>query len=156
MKTNMVKRTKILFVCHGNICRSPMAEFIMKSMVASRGIADKYEIASAATSTEEIGNDIYPPAKRTLTRHGIAFSKRGARQMTAADYYYYDIIFIMDQNNKRWMRYIMPDDVLRDEAFGEKVRLLMSLCGESRDVADPWYYGQENEKYMGMDVVYAA
>lgn len=147
MKTNNGKRTKILFVCHGNICRSPMAEFIMKSMVASRGIADKYEIASAATSTEEIGNDIYPPAKRTLTRHGIMFSKRGARQMTASDYYYYDEIFIMDRNNMRWLRYIMPDDVMHDDAFGEKVRLLMSLCGESRDVADPWYTGDFEKTY---------
>lgn len=139
--------TKILFVCHGNICRSPMAEYIMKSMVESCGMADRFEIASAATSTEEIGNDIYPPAKRTLTRHSISFGRRRARQMTASDYYYYDLIFVMDRNNMRWMKYIMPQEILQDEHFPDKVRMLMALTGESRDVADPWYTGDFERTY---------
>ena len=118
---------KILFICHGNICRSPMAEFIMKHLVeTSDEIAQNgaFEIASAAVSTEEIGNDIYPPAKRTLAAHGIPFSRRGARQMTKADYHYYDYIVCMDQSNLRLMRYIIGEDTQN------KVSLLMQWAGK--------------------------
>ena len=125
---------KILFVCHGNICRSPMAEFIMKKAVADAGLSGEYEIASAATSTEEIGNDIYPPAKETLRRHGIPFERRRARRITLEDYRHYDRIYVMDRNNLRWLERLMPDP-------DGKVRLLMSIVGEGRDVADPWYTG---------------
>lgn len=89
--------TKILFVCHGNICRSPMAEFVMKKMAREQGCASDFEIASAATSTEEIGNPVYPPARRMLASHGIDCSGKTARQMTLRDYEYYDYIVLMDK-----------------------------------------------------------
>ena len=135
---------KILFVCHGNICRSPMAEMIMKKMVADRNLADAFEIASAATSTEEIGNDIYPPAKDCLRHHNIPFTRRRARQMTVADYNYYDHIFVMDDNNLRFLHWSMPDIVV-DAGHGRfydpngKIQKLMTLTGSNASVADPWY-----------------
>lgn len=125
--------TKILFICHGNICRSPMAEFIMKQLVAQAGMADAFDIASAAVSTEEIGNDIYPPAKRMLASKNVPFEHRAARQMTRADYAYYDYIICMDQSNLRWLSYIIGEDP------EHKVSLMMSWAGETRDVSDPWY-----------------
>ena len=125
--------TKILFICHGNICRSPMAEFIMKQLVAQAGMAGTFDIASAAVSTEEIGNDIYPPAKRMLASKNVPFEHRAARQMTRADYAYYDYIICMDQSNLRWLSYIIGEDP------EHKVSLMMSWAGETRDVSDPWY-----------------
>ena len=125
--------TKILFICHGNICRSPMAEFIMKQLVAQAGMAGAFDIASAAVSTEEIGNDIYPPAKRMLASKNVPFEHRAARQMTRADYAYYDYIICMDQSNLRWLSYIIGEDP------EHKVSLMMSWAGETRDVSDPWY-----------------
>ena len=135
-------KIKILFVCHGNICRSPRAEFVMKKMV---GDSKDFEIASAATSTEEIGNPVYPPARRMLAMHGIDWSGKTARQMTARDYEYYDYIVLMDRNNLRNLRWILPADVYTRETAGpvekRKVSLLMDWVGKSRDVADPWYTG---------------
>lgn len=132
---------KILFVCHGNICRSPMAEFMMKQLVRNRGLEDEFEIVSVATSTEEIGNDMYPPAQRCLRAHGVPFEHRGARQITKADFNRFDRIFVMDSNNLRWLR------MLGFNEKDEKVRLLMSLVGEERDVADPWYTGDFERTY---------
>ena len=153
---------KILFVCHGNICRSPMAEFVMKKLVRDISSSAKqvttntaltaanFEIASAATSTEEIGNPVYPPARRMLASHGIDCSGKTARQMTVADYNHYDYIVLMDQNNLRNLRWILPRDIYERElaqykdARGSrvgKVSLLMDWAGKSRDVADPWYTG---------------
>ena len=146
---------KILFVCHGNICRSPMAEFVMKDMVARLPDSEKtsglsaadFEIASAATSTEEIGNPVYPPARRMLASHGISCDGKRARQMTARDYDYYDFIVLMDKNNLRNLRWILPTKVYESETDphkpmdSKKVSLLMDWTGYSRDVADPWYTG---------------
>ena len=150
-------KIKILFVCHGNICRSPMAEFVMKKLVrdlpaeGQQGAAQsqlkdiEFEIASAATSTEEIGNPVYPPARRMLAMHGIDCSGKTARQMNARDYEYYDYIVLMDRNNLRNLRWILPADVYARETAtsseNRKVSLLMDWVGESRDVADPWYTG---------------
>ena len=124
---------KILFVCHGNICRSPMAEFVMKDLVNKKGMADQFEIASAATSTEEIGNPVYPPAKRKLKEHGISCEGKTARQMTKADYAYYDYIIAMDRFNLRNMTRFAGNDP------DNKVSLLMDFTSRPGDVADPWY-----------------
>ncbi len=145
-------KQKILFVCHGNICRSPMAEFVMKKLVHDAGRDSEYEIASVATSREELGNDMYPPAKSCLRRHGIPFVRREARQMTPADYDYYDRIFLMDGNNFAWLSRLMPDLVWRTPGGWAdrdgKVSLLMVLTGNARDVADPWYTGDFERTYL--------
>ena len=136
-----MEKVKILFVCHGNICRSPMAEFVMKRKLASAGI-EGFEVESAATSTEEIGNPVYPPARRMLNSHGIDCSGKHARQMTMRDYEYYDYIVLMDRSNLRNLRWILPSDVYEKESTKSgKVSLLMDWAGKSRDVADPWYTG---------------
>ena len=126
---------RIPFVCHGNICRSPMAEFVLIQKVAERGLSERFEIASAATSREEIGNPVYPPARRMLAEHCIACDGKTARQMTRADYDYYDYIIIMDQNNRRNIQRIVGQDV------DNKITLLMDYTDHPRDVADPWYTG---------------
>ena len=126
---------KILFVCHGNICRSPMAEFVMKKLVADAGLSEQFEIASAATSTEEIGNPVYPPARRKLAEHGIGCEGKTARQMTHADYHYYDHIIAMDRNNLRNLKRMFGEDT------EHKIRLLMDYTHRPSDVADPWYTG---------------
>ena len=126
---------KILFVCHGNICRSPMAEFVMKRYVKEAGLEKQFMIASAATSREEIGNPVYPPARRELMKHGISCSGKTAVQMTADDYDRYDYIIIMDRNNARNIRRIVSSDPQN------KIRLLMDYTERPHDVADPWYTG---------------
>ena len=137
--------TKILFVCHGNICRSPMAEFVMKKLVKEAGLAREFEIASAATSREEIGNPVYPPARRELAKHGLSCSGKYARQMTAADYDRYDHILIMDGNNRRNILRIIGSDP------ESKVRRLMDYTDRPRDVADPWYTGDFETTYRDVD-----
>ncbi len=136
---------KIMFVCHGNICRSPMAEFIMKDMVAKRGLADKFYIASCATSTEEIwngvGNPVYPPARRELAKHGIDCTGKRAVQITRRDYDKYDIILCMDSNNMRNIKRIIPSDPQ------QKIFKLMKFAGSDGDVADPWYTGDFETTY---------
>ncbi len=126
---------RILFVCHGNICRSPMAEFVMKDLVGKAGGDERFFIASAATSTEEIGNPVYPPARRKLAEHGIGCAGKTARQMTAADYREYDLLIGMDSANLRNMRRICGGDP------EGKIRLLMDFTDRPGDVADPWYTG---------------
>ena len=125
----------ILFVCHGNICRSPMAEFVMKDLVERAGRSHEFYIESAATSTEEIGNEVYPPARRKLAEHGIGCKGKTARQMTRRDYDRFDLIIGMDAWNLRNMQRICGDDP------DGKIHLLLDYTDHPRDVADPWYTG---------------
>ena len=128
--------TKVLFICHGNICRSPMAEFVMKDLVAKAGLSDKFEIASAATSTEEIGNPVYPPARRKLAEHGIGCEGHAARQITARDYQDFDLLIAMDSANLRNMRRFYGGDP------AGKIHVLLDYAGRpGEEVADPWYTG---------------
>jgi protein-tyrosine phosphatase len=129
------KVIKILFVCLGNICRSPMAEFIMKHKVAELGLADKFEIASAGTSDEERGNPVYPPAREMLKRHGISCKGKLSSQILPEDYDYYDLIIGMDSSNILDMHIAFGDDP------EGKIRLLLNYTKNSRNIADPWYTG---------------
>lgn len=133
----MQRKIKVLMVCHGNICRSPMAEFIFKDMVEKRSLSDRFYIASAATSTEEIwngiGNPVYPPAREILAQHGISCGDKRAVQLTRADYEKYDYLIGMDSANMRNMKYMLSSDP------EGKMYKLMSFAGSDRDVADPWY-----------------
>jgi protein-tyrosine phosphatase len=132
-KTN--KKYRILFVCHGNICRSPMAEFVMKDLVKKAGREEEFYIGSAATSTEEIGNNVYPPARRKLAEHGISCKGKTARQLERLDYDRFDLLIGMDSMNIYNMERMCggdPDD---------KIRKLMDYTHRPGDVADPWYTG---------------
>lgn len=125
---------KILFVCLGNICRSVTAEFVMKQLVEEAGVAHLFDIDSAATSTEELGNPIYPPMQECLYRHGIKGARHEARQVRRADYDYFDLIIVMDRSNLRNIRHIIPSDP------EGKIGMLMSYAGKpNQDVADPWF-----------------
>ena len=127
--------TRILFVCHGHICRSPMAEFVMKDLVQKAGLADQFYIESAATSTEEIGNEVYPPAKRKLAEHGIGCKGKKARQMRDNDYSRFDLLIGMDEWNIRNMTRICGGDP------EGKIHKLLDYTKRKGDVADPWYTG---------------
>ena len=131
----MYNMVRILFVCHGNICRSPMAEFVMKDLVRKAGLEDAFYIESAATSTEEIGNDVYPPARRKLAEHDISCKGKTARQMTRRDYERYDLLVGMDSWNIRNMKVICGGDP------DGKIRQLLDFTNRPGDVADPWYTG---------------
>ena len=134
---------KILFICHGNICRSPMAEFILKALVKTRGIEDMYHIESAAVSDEEYGNPIYPPARRCLKQHGVWFDpSKTARTVTRADYARFDRLIVMDSSNLRWLRRLIGDDP------DGKVHTMMSYAGLGTDVADPWYTGDFEQTFQ--------
>lgn len=124
----------ILFVCHGNICRSPMAEFVMKDLVAKAGLESQFHIESAATSTEELGNPVYPPARKKLREHGIECSGKTARQITRADGERFDLLIGMDSANLRNMRRICS-------SAEQKIRLLLDFAERPGDVVDPWYTG---------------
>lgn len=126
---------RILFVCHGNICRSPMAEFVMKDLVRQAQLQDQFHIESAATSTEEIGNPVYPPARRKLAEHGIGCAGKTARQLTRSDYERFDLLIGMDEWNIRNMTRMCGGD-----PEGKIIRLL-DLTDRPGDVADPWYTG---------------
>ena len=126
---------KILFICHGNICRSPMGEYILKDMVKKLGKEEFFEIDSAAVSREEIGNPVYPPARRELQKHGVFCGDHRARQVTREDYRHFDRIYYMDASNARWLARLLPKDP-------QKIRPLLS-----RDVADPWYTGDFSQTW---------
>ncbi|MBQ5471485.1 MAG: low molecular weight phosphotyrosine protein phosphatase [Treponema sp.] len=133
--------TKILFVCHGNICRSPMAEFVMKDLVKKEGLEKDFIIESAATSTEEIGNDMHSGAKKKLSEMAVPFTKRHARRITPEDYSNYDYLIGMDVENLYYMQREWnkdPDD---------KVKLLLTYANRDRDIADPWYTGNFDATY---------
>ena len=132
----------ILFVCHGNICRSPMAEFIMKDLVKNR---NNFYIESKATSYEEIGNTIYPPAKRVLSKHNIRFEERSARRIEKSDYEKFDYIIIMDSNNERNIRRIIDGDPKN------KVHKLLYYIGSDKDISDPWYTGMFDECFIEIE-----
>lgn len=136
---------KILFVCHGNICRSPMAEFVMKDLLEKTGREYEFEISSAATSTEEIrsgiGNPVYPPAKKLLAKKGIDCSGKRARQMTRSDYDYYDLLIGMDNWNIRNMLRITGGDP------DGKIKMLLDFTNRPGEVADPWYSGDFETTY---------
>ena len=126
---------KVLFICHGNICRSPMAEFVFKDMVCRAGIAGDFEIASAATSREELGNPVYPPARRKMAEHGIDCTGKRARRITDADYDHYDMLIGMDEENIYNMRRFFHGDEEK------KIYTLLHFAGRDDEVADPWYTG---------------
>ena len=119
---------KVLFICHGNICRSPMGEYVLKDMVKKRGLQHKFQIASAAVSREELGNPVYPPARREMAKHGVACDGHAAHQITQKEYEQYDRVYYMDRSNYRYLQRLLKDT--------EKCFPLLS-----RDVADPWYTG---------------
>ena len=131
----MINRKNILFVCHGNICRSPMAEFVMKHLVRQLGCGARFHIESAATSTEEIGNAVYPPARRKLAEHGIGCQGKTARQLTRDDYARFDLLVGMDDWNIRNMTRMCGGDP------EGKIVKLMDFTNRQGDVADPWYTG---------------
>lgn len=133
--------TKILFICHGNICRSTMAQFVFQHYVEEAGLSDRFEIDSAATSREEIGNGPHRGTVRKMNEVGIPVLPHRARQVTKEDYFYYDLLIIMDQENLWGIRRIIKDDP------EEKIHLLLEYCGEERNVADPWYTGDFDATY---------
>ena len=143
----MSKETKkrILFVCHGNICRSPMAEFVMKDLVKREGLEDSFMIESAATSTEEIGNSVYPPARRKLAEHGIGCAGKTAVQLKKSDYDKYDYFIGMDTANIRNMNRIFGGD--KDG----KIYKLLTFAGRGDDVSDPWYSRDFGKAYADIE-----
>lgn len=136
---------RVLFVCHGNICRSPMAEFVMKDLAARHGRSEDFSIASAATSTEEIwngvGNPVYPPARAKLAEHGIDCSGKRAVQLKRSDYEKYDYLIGMDSANIRNMHRMLGGDP------EHKISKLLSFAGSERDISDPWYTGDFESTY---------
>lgn len=133
---------KIMFLCHGNICRSPMAEYVMKDLVSKAGLEDKFEITSGAVSDEEWFNPIYPPAQRKLREKGVPFGKHSAHKISAAEFADQDLVVVMDRSNLRWLSRIVGE-----QAMQGKVRMMMDFAGMSRDVADPWYTGDFEQTY---------
>ena len=133
--------TSILFVCLGNICRSPMAEFVFRDLVQKRGLGDRFHIASAATSAEELGNPVHPGTRRRLAREGISTAGKTAVQLTLRDYGRYDLLIGMEQRNLSAMLRILGGDPQG------KVRRLLDFTGSPRDISDPWYTGDFDRTY---------
>lgn len=131
----------VMMVCHGNICRSTMAEFVLKDMVEKEGLADKFHIESSATSREEIGNPVHPGTRNKLAEVGISTSGKYARQITKKDYKDFDYILIMDDMNRRNLKRVVGEDV------DNKVYKLLHFAGSESDIADPWYTGNFDITY---------
>lgn len=146
---------KIIFLCHGNICRSPMAEYVMKDIVCKKGLENEYEITSGAVSDEEWGNPIYPPAQRKLREKGVAFGHHSAHKISAAEFDSQDLVIVMDRSNLRWLSRIVSnytqaeagESVIGSGIVG-KVHMMMEFAGKSSDVADPWYTGDFEQTYQ--------
>ena len=130
-----------MFLCHGNICRSPMAEYVMKDIVKKEGLENEFEITSGAVSDEEWFNPIYPPAQRKLREKGVPFGHHSAHKISKAEFDAQDIVVVMDRSNLRWLTRIVGD-------LHGKVHMMMEYAGESRDVADPWYTGDFEQTYQ--------
>lgn len=137
----MQQPIRVMFVCHGNICRSPMAEFLLKDMVDKRGISDRFIIESAATTNEEIGNPVYPGTRKRLAREGISVDGKFAKRLRRDDYDKFDLIIGMDEENMRDMKRLFGGD------SDGKVYKMMEFAGIDRDVADPWYTGDFEATY---------
>ena len=146
-KFNKNKPIRVLFICHGNICRSPMAEFILRDIVQRRGLSERFYIESAATSTEEIGNPIYMPARRELARHGLSCDGKTARQVRQRDYQNFDYLLCAEQYNIRNLRWIIPRDP------EHKLLRMLEYSDNPRDISDPWYTGNFTLAYS--DIVEA-
>ena len=136
-----MKTCRIIFLCHGNICRSPMAEWLFKYLAAEAGAGEHFEVSSAAVSYEEEGNGMYPPARRKLSQKGIPFGSHCAHRITPEEYEAADLVIIMDRSNRRMLEYIVGDD--REG----KVHSMLEYAGLNRDVADPWYTGDFEKAY---------
>ncbi len=137
--------TSILFICHGNICRSTMAEFVLKDIVQKRGVGEQFHIESAGTSREEIGSDTHHGTRRVLDKHGVGYTKRAARQVTPRDYEGFDLLVCMDSQNLRNLARIIRND------HDGKISKLLDFTERDADIADPWYTGNFDETYA--DVV---
>ncbi len=136
---------RMMFICHGNICRSPMAELIMKKILLENHAEHEIEVTSAAVSREEIGNPVYPPARKELEKHGISCQGKYAVQVKRSDYEKYDLFFVMDESNLFYLSRIFPDDPQ------QKIHKLLEYAGFSGDVADPWYTGDFAKAYQDIE-----
>ena len=150
---------KIIFLCHGNICRSPMAEYVMKDLIRKRGLENEFEVTSGAVSDEEWFNPIYPPAQKKLREKGISFGKHSAHKINVEEFNAQDLVIVMDQSNLRWLSRIVGDftsvdagAALKESEIKGKVHLMMEFagsdCSSPRDVADPWYTGDFEQTYQ--------